>query len=473
MIVYKHLENFWPYNDKPPFDHRLDNETLVVIDAEPGEYTTDQGNVVTLYDYRKVPVSDTNKLGRHKNEFTCVDVVFSTTETDERGFWNNWRYDLRESTLAELVMSLVEGLENEYEVVRKLVVKVNEILEGCWDCEKFNENTSPLRWKRTREITREYHVNRSPVKYGQCWVFSELLTSMFRFLGIKSRTVFIKNARIDRGENSGIDIELVTTKGDDFIELDFKPSFSSVPCNDNFSAKVNRTFYHHGYKEMIDTWDYIVRGDTKWNYHLWNEVFLDQEWCCLDGSPTRRTKIEDKYYDHFGSGPVHVSCIKFGEVCNGDFDYFNSTVNSVFRYWRTEVIDNRPFVIPFKIVYSSDHQHPIKILTNSTGVFGKIVIDRNYKPEDAKEHHLKNHPVLIERVGKKIKLLIRKKLEGDFYFQFCQLRHNFDEYQVVSLNVKRLNRTMDYKLPKIRSDVNLLSLLMIDLNTRKWWASVC
>lgn len=51
------------------------------------------------------------------------------------------------------------------------------ILEGRWDGE-YSDGTAPYKWTGSVRILEEYVKNGyTPVKYGQCWVFSALVTT--------------------------------------------------------------------------------------------------------------------------------------------------------------------------------------------------------------------------------------------------------------------------------------------------------
>ena len=49
--------------------------------------------------------------------------------------------------------------------------------------------TSPSKWTGSTKIYEEYAAKGEPVKYGQCWVFSGVLNSALRCLGIPARSV--------------------------------------------------------------------------------------------------------------------------------------------------------------------------------------------------------------------------------------------------------------------------------------------
>lgn len=47
---------------------------------------------------------------------------------------------------------------------------------GNWTTE-FDGGTPPTKWVGSMKILQKYYTNKKPVKYGQCWVFSGVLTT--------------------------------------------------------------------------------------------------------------------------------------------------------------------------------------------------------------------------------------------------------------------------------------------------------
>ena len=54
----------------------------------------------------------------------------------------------------------------------------NGVLEGRWSDKYPDDCTVPWKWTGSVPIIQEYHTNgNKPVRFGQCWVFSGLLTT--------------------------------------------------------------------------------------------------------------------------------------------------------------------------------------------------------------------------------------------------------------------------------------------------------
>ena len=50
------------------------------------------------------------------------------------------------------------------------------ILVGNWSGD-YSDGTSPSKWTGSAAIMAEFNKTKTPVKYGQCWVFSGVLTT--------------------------------------------------------------------------------------------------------------------------------------------------------------------------------------------------------------------------------------------------------------------------------------------------------
>ena len=59
----------------------------------------------------------------------------------------------------------------------------NGVLNGAWPRSRgdfgygWRDGTKPWDWNGSGKIFEEYSKKRKPVNYGQCWVFSGLLTT--------------------------------------------------------------------------------------------------------------------------------------------------------------------------------------------------------------------------------------------------------------------------------------------------------
>ena len=64
----------------------------------------------------------------------------------------------------------------------------NGILMGNWSG-NYEGGVSPVTWNGSVKIIQQFIETGQPVKYGQCWVFSGLLTTLMRSIGVPCRSV--------------------------------------------------------------------------------------------------------------------------------------------------------------------------------------------------------------------------------------------------------------------------------------------
>lgn len=129
--------------------------------------------------------------------------------------WNLGLY--RESTLKAVLLLLRKAAQlgfdqrgNPVFVSREMSALVNVqddkgVLIGNWSG-NYADGTSPSAWRGSGKILGQYFENDGkPVRYGQCWVFSGVLLSVLRVLGIPSRSVTNFSSAHDTNRNRTID----------------------------------------------------------------------------------------------------------------------------------------------------------------------------------------------------------------------------------------------------------------------------
>lgn len=81
----------------------------------------------------------------------------------------------------------------------------NGVIEGRW-YDDYADGEFPWFWTGSGAILKQYYNSGGvPVKYGQCWVFSGVLLTVLRVLGIPSRSVTNFNSAHDSNRNRTID----------------------------------------------------------------------------------------------------------------------------------------------------------------------------------------------------------------------------------------------------------------------------
>ncbi|XP_064598834.1 uncharacterized protein LOC135465525 [Liolophura sinensis] len=151
----------------------------------------------------------------------------------------------------------------------------NGILVGNWSG-NYTSGRSPLSWTGSEEILEKFYRERQPVKFGQCWVFSGVLTTLCRTLGIPARSVTNFASAHDT---------------DGTVTIDVHWSEAMEPLSD-------------------------FNKDSVWNFHVWNEVWMARPdlpagyggWQAIDATPQ---EASDGVYC---CGPASLTAIRRGEV---------------------------------------------------------------------------------------------------------------------------------------------------------------
>lgn len=100
-----------------------------------------------------------------------------------------WRYDQFEENVLDCALYLihvvgkVKGSERSDPVPssRAMAASVNSmdnqgVVLGNWS-EDFSDGVAPTKWLGSKTILQQYYKKKKPVKYGQCWVYSGVLTT--------------------------------------------------------------------------------------------------------------------------------------------------------------------------------------------------------------------------------------------------------------------------------------------------------
>ncbi|MBR1836922.1 MAG: transglutaminase domain-containing protein, partial [Kiritimatiellae bacterium] len=185
-----------------------------------------------------------------------------------------------------------------------------ELVEGKWD-EPYADGTDPDFWTGSGQIFADYLESGTAVKYGQCWVFAGILTTLGRTAGIPSRPVTNYESGHDTDANKTIDFHL--------------------DC--------------HG---RLD----VSRSDTIWNFHVWTEMWMKRTagnsfdgWQVVDATPQERSN--GKYQ----CGPASRIGVKAS--VNGDYDvaFVVSEVNAPIKVWQDDEtgVETLVSTIPDKI----------------------------------------------------------------------------------------------------------------------------
>lgn len=131
--------------------------------------------------------------------------------------------------LFEIANIPFESLHDPALVARTLCAYINNntgngVIIGNWS-DDFRGGTSPLDWLGSRDILQKYFATKRPVKYGQCWVFAGVFTTLCRALGIPCRTITTFEAAHDNNLSLTVDR---------YVAAKDKPDLNLTKCNTEF-----------------------------------------------------------------------------------------------------------------------------------------------------------------------------------------------------------------------------------------------
>eukprot|EP01121_Diplochlamys_sp_Union-15-3_P018355 TRINITY_DN665_c0_g1_i1.p1 TRINITY_DN665_c0_g1~~TRINITY_DN665_c0_g1_i1.p1 ORF type:complete len:860 (+),score=203.98 TRINITY_DN665_c0_g1_i1:42-2621(+) len=304
--------------------------------------------------------------------------------------WNYAQFDTN-SLLASLALLTEVPRKNRSDPVltsRKLSALVNAqddngVLVGNWSG-KYDGGQNPSAWTGSADILRQFNVTKKPVRYGQCWVFGGVLTTVCRSLGIPARTITNFDSAHD----------------------------TSKPFN-----RVVDKYYRADYSLDDDK-----TNDSIWNFHVWNDVWMARSdlkpeyagWQALDATPQETSE------DVYQTGPCPLVAIKHGDKdAKFDHEFIFAEVNADVRHH----VPNADGT--YKVVKVETDGVGHYITTKTPGKNSPLDITLQYKyPEGSLEerasfggedHTVGNVNVSIELSAKKIP--ITKPIEAKITFK--------------------------------------------------------
>ncbi|XP_050572968.1 LOW QUALITY PROTEIN: protein-glutamine gamma-glutamyltransferase K [Cygnus atratus] len=218
----------------------------------------------------------------------------------------------------------------------------NGVLVGNWTGD-YAQGTNPSAWAGSVDILRAYHRGGAPVRFGQCWVFAGVMTTVLRCLGLPTRTVTNYNSAHDT------DVSLTT---DIYFDENMRPM------------------------ERLNT-------DSVWNFHVWNDCWMKRPdlpdgydgWQVVDATPQETSS------GLFCCGPCSVTAVKNGEVfLKYDTPFVFAEVNSDKVYWQRQPNG------AFSVVHVEEGAIGRRISTLGAGSGARMDITHQYKhPEGSEE----------------------------------------------------------------------------------------
>ncbi|XP_035710698.1 annulin isoform X2 [Folsomia candida] len=305
-----------------------------------------------------------------------------------------WAYSQFEKDVLDCALYILSGPSrlsstaraDPVKCVRAISAAVNSpdedgVVEGNWS-DKFDGGVPPINWTGSLKILRKYYSSKKPVKFGQCWVFAGVVTSICRAIGIPCRPVTNYQSAHDTQSSVTVDY---------FLDDDGKPI------------------------EKLNT-------DSVWNFHVWNEAWMLRTdlgdssetagWQVIDATP------QEKSDEMYQCGPASVLAVRRGEIKRPfDGTFVFSEVNADKVYWHFRG-PNRPL----KLLGTKQDVIGMLISTKAVGKFDRDDITHTYKyPEKSS----KEREAMLNALRTSESLFSRYYLNEDFN----DVRFDFPEIQ--------------------------------------------
>lgn len=226
-----------------------------------------------------------------------------------------WRFGQFDEVVVDICLMILNKafdweigtkLANPVEIARAISSIVNDcdnygVLKGRWDG-KYGDGISPTVWNGSVKILKKYDETRMPVMYGQCWVFSGIVVTVCRALGLPCKSV--------TNFASAHDTDGSCTKDYVWIDDPEKP------------GKLKQSDKHTNY--------------SCWNFHVWNEVWMCRPdlpngfdgWQVIDATPQERSG------GRYACGPCPLAAVKEGDcVMKYDSKFVFAEVNADTIHW--------------------------------------------------------------------------------------------------------------------------------------------
>ncbi|XP_075624732.1 protein-glutamine gamma-glutamyltransferase E isoform X2 [Balearica regulorum gibbericeps] len=213
------------------------------------------------------------------------------------------------------------------------------VLLGNWSG-NYDGGKSPSSWTGSGEILLNWKKSGfRPVKYGQCWVFAAVLTTVLRCLGIPTRTITNFSSAHDADGNLRVD-----------------------------------EFYDAAGNHLDRS------ADSIWNFHVWNESWFSRSdlgpsyngWQILDATP------QEESGGIYQCGPASRNAIKEGDVdLDYDCPFVFAEVNADCMYWNYDPATGKK-----TLIFSQSTTVGQSMSTKAVGRDDRVDVTNDYKYEE-------------------------------------------------------------------------------------------
>ncbi|XP_054712738.1 hemocyte protein-glutamine gamma-glutamyltransferase-like isoform X2 [Uloborus diversus] len=258
---------------------------------------------------RDDPVFMADSKDRQEYVLSDVGKIFVGTHSQPVG--RPWVFgQFAEAVLPASVFLLEKsGLDysargNPVKIVRAISAMVNSnddsgVVIGNWSG-NYEDGTAPWSWTGSAAILEQFLTSGGKsVRYGQCWVFSGVCTTVCRALGIPCRSTTNFVSAHDTDDSLTVDI---------YLDAD-------------------------GNKQE----DLIM--DSIWNFHVWNDCWMARSdlpsgyggWQAIDATPQETSE------GAFRAGPASLVAIRRGEISHlYDAPFVFAEVNADVVHWQAD-----------------------------------------------------------------------------------------------------------------------------------------
>ncbi|KAM4821717.1 protein-glutamine gamma-glutamyltransferase 4 [Thomomys bottae] len=249
----------------------------------------------------------------------------------------------------------------------------NGVLTGNWSGD-YAGGTAPHQWSSSVAILQQFHATKQAVNFGQCWVFSGILTTVLRALGIPARSVTAFESAHDTEKDLTVDIYL-------------DPTGKTIPH---------------------------LTKDSVWNFHVWTDAWMrrpdlpegNDGWQALDGTPQEISS------GIFRCGPSPLPAIRNGNIFLGyDTKFIFTEVNGDKLIWLLKKVGDEDV---YSLIAVETDSIGKSISTKAVGQDRRHDITYQYKyPEgSAEEREAMNHAYSLLRVPRAPQALQARSLSG-------------------------------------------------------------